>query len=90
MNNNEKDYNYIECPDLNCQVWFEEDSIEKLCSEKCPGQPKLYIKCFSCGAQIYVELLSCRWARIDCDCGACNFQRMSGQYLRVNTKSDKK
>lgn len=87
--NTQDDYNYIECPDFKCNVWFQEDSTEKLCKEQCSGKPKLYIKCFNCGKKLYRELLSSRWARIDCECGACNFQGMSGKYYRIDINKTK-
>jgi len=77
--------NYIECPDEHCEVWFEQgQNIEKLCAEKCKGSPKLYIICsHGCGKKIYRELDKGKYLRVDCDCGACHFSRMSGIYERV-------
>ena len=75
--------NYIECPDSNCPIWHQQGSIERLCKENCKGTPKLYVLCHSCGKKIYCELDKGRWQRIDCECGACIFTRMSGKYERI-------
>ena len=77
------DINYIVCPDFDCKVWEQKGIITKLCSENCKGEPDLYIICHSCGKKILVGIKHCSWLRVDCECGACNFQRMSGKYHRV-------
>ena len=76
-------YIHIECPDKDCQVWFQEGSIERLCKEQCKGGVKSYIECFNCGNKIYFELYTMFGLRFDCVCGACNFQRMSSKYKRI-------
>jgi hypothetical protein len=83
MNIKKNKINYIECPDKNCKVWLENGNIEKLCKDKCKKTPKLYIICPSCGKKIYCELNKNRYLRIDCECGACIFTRMSEKYERI-------
>ncbi len=73
--------NYILCPDTSCKLFWD-TSRHIPCERECPHNDKMniMIKCGVCGKDILLKHGHGRWFRVDCDCGGCNFQRMSGKY----------
>ena len=74
----ESDINYYICPNHDCEGFFSE---KDLCDRDCPWEShqRIVIKCWSCGKTIVLPGDHCSWCRVDCECGAANFQRMSGK-----------
>ena len=75
--------NYFLCPNPDCELYFSPTSIP--CDRDCPWESsqKIIIKCWSCGKLITLDGDHCSWCRVDCECGASNFQRMSGKYRLI-------
>ena len=74
---------YYLCPSPDCELFFTPGNIP--CEHDCPWESKMkkIIKCFSCGKLIILGGDHISWCRVDCDCGASNFQRMSGRYRLI-------
>jgi hypothetical protein len=78
------DCTYFLCPDKRCRLFRKPGHVP--CDRECPHQAKKAIVCFSCRKTITLPYDHFSWCRVDCTCGAQNFQRMSGRYRRHNLK----
>ena len=76
---------YFLCPDSSCAL-FTKPNCHIPCDHDCPkaAHMKKAIVCFNCKRVIKLPADHFSWCRVDCKCGAMNFQRMSGSYRRVN------
>ena len=82
------DVTYILCPDWTCNKFFETGIF--ICESQCPKieEMKKIIRCFSCGEIIELPG-NHRWMlRVDCKCGAQNFQRMTGNYHIIRERPE--
>ena len=81
---------YILCPDKECN-YFYDTSRRLRCDRNCPygDKMKMIIVCGNCGKNIELPYNHSMCYRVDCKCGACNFQRMSGRY-RLKIIQDEK
>ena len=72
--------NYYHCPDNDC-VLFWNPTSRCHCDGHCPhgDKMKIVIICHHCKAEIDLGHQHCKLQRVDCECGACNFHRMSGK-----------
>jgi hypothetical protein len=80
---------YILCPDTECQLFFD-TSRPLQCEDKCPrkDETKKIVKCFSCGELVELSGDHSWMRRVDCTCGAQNFQRMSGKYYFIRGRGE--
>src|ERR1035437_3882270 len=74
---------YFLCPDSKCKL-FTKPNCFVPCESECPKKAKKAVVCFSCKKAILLPNNHCSWRRVDCKCGASNFQRMSSRYRRYN------
>jgi hypothetical protein len=83
------DTTYILCPDSECQLFF--DTTRSLpCETDCPRKEdmKKIVKCFSCGELIELDGDHFGFRRVNCKCGAWNFQRMSSKYQLIRGRGE--
>lgn len=73
------DCTYFLCPDADCGLFWKL-SCSVPCERGCPRKAKKAIVCWSCKRTIVLPYTHSAYCRVDCKCGASNFQRMSGQY----------
>ena len=78
-----EDITYILCPDPSCQLFFKPDCMVP-CENNCPKQDEMK-KLILCKCGEIVELPGEHgWMfRVDCECGASLFDRMSGKYQLI-------
>ena len=74
---------YFLCPDSKCGLFTKPD-CRVPCESDCPHKAEKAIVCQMCGATIILPFDHLAWCRVECACGGCNFQRMSGIYRRFN------
>lgn len=74
---------YFLCPDSKCQLFTKLD-CHVPCEFECPKSADKAIVCWNCKTVINLGYKHCSFFRVDCKCGAANFQRMSGKYRRCN------
>ncbi len=77
---------YFLCPDKKCRLFWKPD-CQIPCDRACPHKAEKAIVCWKCKKTIVLPYDHFSWCRVDCACGASNFQRMSGRYRRYNLKS---
>jgi hypothetical protein len=79
------DCTYFLCPDKRCKLFIKPD-CHIPCDHDCPHPKRMKkaIVCWSCHEVIALPADHSAFCRVDCTCGAANFQRMSGRYRRVN------
>ena len=75
---------YFVCPDDACDLFFKSD-CHIPCDHECPRESEMrkVIVCHLCKKPIELPGDHFSWQRVDCECGASNFQRMSGKYTLV-------
>jgi hypothetical protein len=73
---------YFLCPNKTCDLFMKPD-CHVPCDHECPHKAEKAIVCH-CGTIIILPFDHFSLCRVDCDCGGCNFQRMSGKYRRFN------
>lgn len=76
---------YFLCPDKKCKLFYKPDCWVP-CAHECPKKAKKAIVCWNCKRVIKLPYKYCSWCRVDCKCGAANFQLMSGTYIRHNLR----
>ncbi len=77
----DEDCTYFLCPDASCKL-FKKPDCRVPCERECPCEAQKAIVCFACYKTIVLPYNHCSFCRVDCKCGASNFQRMSGRYRR--------
>jgi hypothetical protein len=80
---------YFLCPDPDCELFFRPD-CHVPCDNECPHKAEKAIVCRACGATIILPFEHFSWCRVECACGGCNFQRMSGIYQRFHLPDEAK
>jgi len=75
---------YFFCPDKECQGFYDK---EFKCEFYCPKEEKLIkaIKCWNCKKLIKLPGNHNSFCRVDCDCGASVFDRMSGKSYLIRS-----
>jgi len=79
---------YFLCPDKSCSLFTKPGGMAP-CESECPHEAKKAVVCFNCRRTIVLPYGHCLFLRVDCECGASGFQRMSGKYRRHNIRSQK-
>jgi hypothetical protein len=79
---------YFLCPDPSCSLFTKPDCLVP-CESKCPYGAEKAVVCFNCGETIILPNDHSMFRRVDCSCGASNFQRMSSKYRRYNIRRKK-
>ncbi len=74
---------YFLCPDRKCRL-FAKPNCHVPCDHDCPRHAQKAIVCWSCKKTIVLSYGHSSFYRVDCDCGASLFTRMSGIYRRIN------
>lgn len=80
---------YIICPEKSCRLFWDTSRFCP-CERDCPkiGEMKKAVICFRC-LQVIILDGNDSWAkRIDCQCGASTFCRMSGRYQLVYSQAE--
>ena len=71
----EAECTYYLCPDSACDLFYDPGRFP--CEHACPKKAKKMIICFHCKAEIVLPNDHFSFCRVECECGACNFHRMS-------------
>jgi hypothetical protein len=83
MNLTDTDATYFLCPDMSCGLFYNPD-CHVPCDQGCPHHAQKAIVCHNCKSTIILPFTHFSCCRVDCVCGAANFQRMSGIYRRYD------
>ena len=75
--------NYFLCPSPDCELFFAPEHVP--CEDNCPFESKMkkIIRCARCGKVIILDGDHFCWCRVDCECGAWNFQRNKPTYRLI-------
>lgn len=79
---NDDNCTYYLCPDSKCNKFTEKIKMFE-CEYGCKKVDKVIV-CWNCKEPIILSKHNSMFQRVDCECGASNFQRMSGRYRRIN------
>ena len=77
---------YFLCPSRKCKLFWKPD-CRVPCENKCPRKAKKAIVCGICWKTIVLPYEHGSFLRVDCECGAALFCRMSGKYRLHRSKA---
>ena len=81
---------YILCPDPSCKLFFK-PNCHIPCEYECPKQleMKKLVFCPICKTAIELDGNHSSMMRVDCNCGASLFYRMTGKYHLIYERPEK-